>query len=174
MIPREVPPADDYYMGLAFWARTRSKDPSTNVGAIIVSKENIPLGSGYNGPPRQIDDQKVDWSRPAKYPNIIHAEKNAIRYSHCQDLTGSTLYVTGRPCSPCMLDIVTEGISIVIYYVCPADDASMLNDDEDWTKARTLAKLGQVQLVEFRSELGGNLNWMQTEMKIMESFGLFN
>ena len=67
--PRRVPPRDDYYMGQAFWIAAKSKDPSTQCGAIIVSRDNSPLGTGYNGPPKKINDTSVSWDRPEKYPN---------------------------------------------------------------------------------------------------------
>jgi|TARA_Y100000034_G_scaffold136518_1_gene213533 dCMP deaminase len=175
MMPREVPPVDDFYMGLAFWVRTRSKDPSTNIGAVLVGEGNLPLGYGYNGPPRQIDDKKVDWSRPAKYPKIIHAEINAIKHSCGNDLTGSTLYVSARPCPGCMIDIVSEGIARVVFYAMkPADNSSMLHNEDDWIETLDIANLGGVELIEFEEDLAGDLNWMQTEMKKMESFGLFD
>ena len=40
---------DEYFMGVALLAARRSKDPNTQVGACIVSPENIILSTGYNG-----------------------------------------------------------------------------------------------------------------------------
>ena len=42
---------DEYFMGVAYLASMRSKDPNTQVGACIVSKENKILSMGYNGFP---------------------------------------------------------------------------------------------------------------------------
>jgi dCMP deaminase len=64
--PRLVPPRDDKYMGLAFMMAGFSKDPNTQVGAIIVDRKNHPLGWGYNGPPSEILDCDVNWGRPDK------------------------------------------------------------------------------------------------------------
>ena len=76
--PCDTPARDDRYMGLAWMWASMSKDPSTQVGAIIISTDNRPLGSGYNGPPRAISDSEVNWVRPDKYRFITHAERNAI------------------------------------------------------------------------------------------------
>ena len=43
---------DEYFMGIAMLAAKRSKDPNTQVGACIVSQDNIILSTGYNGMPK--------------------------------------------------------------------------------------------------------------------------
>jgi dCMP deaminase len=43
-------------MGIVKLAALRSKDPSTQVGAIIVNDKKQILASGYNGFPRGLDD----------------------------------------------------------------------------------------------------------------------
>lgn len=47
---------DDYFMGIAVLSAKRSKDPSTQVGACIVSEDNKILSVGYNGFPKGISD----------------------------------------------------------------------------------------------------------------------
>ena len=42
---------DEFFMGVAKLAARRSKDPNTQVGACIVSKNNRILSVGYNGTP---------------------------------------------------------------------------------------------------------------------------
>jgi dCMP deaminase len=178
--PRNVPSKHDYYMGQAFWASSRSKDPRTQCGAVIVSDENRPLGMGYNGPPKKIDDSKMDWGRKnetkhtaldraGKYPLIKHAEENAIKYSS-ECLSGATLYVTGPPCSNCMLSIVDEEISKVIYFpYLSSDSGSMLADSDDWEICQDIARLGHVGIVAFE----GNLNWMRDQMEMFNNMGIF-
>ena len=43
---------DEYFMGIALLSSMRSKDPSTQVGACIVSDDNKIMSVGYNGFPR--------------------------------------------------------------------------------------------------------------------------
>ena len=40
---------DEYFLGIAMLAAKRSKDPNTQVGACIVSPDNIIISTGYNG-----------------------------------------------------------------------------------------------------------------------------
>ena len=40
---------DDYFMGISLLSGMRSKDPSTQVGACIVDKDNRIVSIGYNG-----------------------------------------------------------------------------------------------------------------------------
>ena len=47
---------DEYFMGIALLTAMRSKDPSSQVGACIVSPENRILSLGYNGMPIGCDD----------------------------------------------------------------------------------------------------------------------
>ena len=41
---REVPERDEFYLGMAFWAASKSKDPNTQCGAFIIGKDNSPIG----------------------------------------------------------------------------------------------------------------------------------
>ena len=54
---------DEYFMGVAFLSSMRSKDPSTQVGACIVDRENKIISKGYNGMPRCCDDDEYPWDR---------------------------------------------------------------------------------------------------------------
>ncbi len=169
IFPREVPSREDYYMGQSFWVSSRSKDPRTQCGAVIVSNENQPLGTGYNGPPKRINDADINWDRPDKYPYIVHAEVNAIKHSF-GDLEGSTLYVTAPSCSKCMLSIANEGISKVIYFPYKSlDKESMLSNSDDWDTAQEIARLSNISLIKF----AGNLNWMRDQMEMFNNMNIF-
>ena len=52
---------DEYFMGIALLTAMRSKDPSSQVGACIVSPENKILSLGYNGMPIGCDDDAMPW-----------------------------------------------------------------------------------------------------------------
>ena len=54
---------DEYFMGVAMLAAHRSKDPSTQVGACIVSQDNIIISTGYNGMPKGCSDDEFPWER---------------------------------------------------------------------------------------------------------------
>ena len=82
---------DEYFMGIALLTAMRSKDPSSQVGACIVSPEN-------------------------KYMYVCHAELNAILNSAHNNLKGARVYVTLFPCNECAKAIIQSGISEVVYY----------------------------------------------------------
>ena len=169
--PRQVPNRDEYYMGEAFWIASKSKDPRTQVGCRIVGVENDPISTGYNGPPKKINDNSIDWDRPAKYPFIIHAEDNAIKRAKKKGecLRNATVYITAPPCKACMLDLVEAEVSKVVYFRPKTDSGSLLANNEEWTCTQEIARLGGVQLEQFK----GNLNWMRDRIAWMESIGVF-
>ena len=112
---------DEYFMGIAMLAAKRSKDPNTQVGACIVSPDNIIISTGYNGMPKGCSDDEFPWERTAddengtKYPFVVHAELNAILNANGRDLRGSRIYVALFPCNECAKAIIQSGIKEVIY-----------------------------------------------------------
>ena len=109
---------DEYFMGIALLAARRSKDPNTQVGACIVSKDNIIISTGYNGMPKGCSDDEYPRDREGeqtKYPYVVHAELNAILNANGRDLRGSRLYVALFPCNECAKAIIQSGVKEVIY-----------------------------------------------------------
>ena len=113
---------DEYFMGIAVLSSYRSKDPSTQVGACIVSEDNRILSIGYNGAPNGFEDKYFPWDREGdylktKYPFVCHAELNAISNfrGNKKDLVGAKLYVTLFPCNECTKLVIQNGIKEVIY-----------------------------------------------------------
>ena len=109
---------DEYFMGIAMLAARRSKDPNTQVGACIVSQDNIIICTGYNGMPKGCSDDEFPWEREGevtKYPYVVHAELNAILNANGRDLRGSRLYVALFPCNECAKAIIQSGVKEVLY-----------------------------------------------------------
>ena len=109
---------DEYFMGVAKLAAHRSKDPSTQVGACIVSQDNIIISTGYNGMPKGCSDDDFPWDREGaetKYPFVVHAELNAILNASGRDLRGSRVYVALFPCNECAKAIIQSGVKEVVY-----------------------------------------------------------
>ncbi len=115
---------DEYFMGVAFLAAQRSKDPSTQVGCCIVSQDNKILSMGYNGLPCGCSDDEFPWDKTEetpehwKYYYSTHSELNAILNYRGGSLEGAKLYVTLFPCNECAKAIIQSGIKTLIY----ADD----------------------------------------------------
>lgn len=111
---------DEYFMGIALLSARRSKDPSTQVGACIVSDKNKIVGAGYNGLPMGCDDDVFPWDKKGelletKYPYVCHAELNAILNNIGMDLRGCKIYTALFPCNECTKAIIQSGIIEVIF-----------------------------------------------------------
>lgn len=111
---------DTFFFKMCSLISEKSKDPSTQVGCVIVGPNNEVRSMGYNGLPRRVvDDPKLvpeRNERPNKYFYYEHAERNAI-YNAARvgiPLAGCKLYVGGIPCSDCARAIIQSGISEVI------------------------------------------------------------
>jgi dCMP deaminase len=112
-------PWEQYFINLAEEVSTRSKDPSTHVGAVLVGYGNEILSTGYNSFPRGVQDLiKERWERPTKYTYVAHAEANAIvnaaRVGTCID--GAILYLNWEPipCNECAKLVINAGISSIV------------------------------------------------------------
>ena len=106
---------DHRFLNLACFIANWSKDPSTQVGSVIVDPMNRIVSTGFNGLPSGVEDtiERLE-NRDIKYEMVVHAERNAIIDAK-RDLSGLTLYVWPlMPCSVCAAMIVQTGISQVI------------------------------------------------------------
>ena len=99
-----------------------SKDPSTQVGAVITKSNHI-ISLGFNGYPQGVLDSLNTDERELKYLKMIHAEENAI-LSAKRDLTGCAIWVTHFPCPNCAAKIIQVGIKQVN---CPAQSEDYLS-----------------------------------------------
>ena len=69
---------DKRFLELAKHISGWSKDPSNQVGAVIVNLEKKIVAVGYNGFPKGVaDDDRLSY-RDKKYDIILHAEENAL------------------------------------------------------------------------------------------------
>jgi dCMP deaminase len=102
------------FMDLAHHVAGWSKDPSTQVGAVIVNDKKQVLSLGYNGFPRGVFDCKERYNdRPTKLKFVAHAERNALDNAYV-NVDGATLYSTLYPCSECAKGIIQRGIKRVV------------------------------------------------------------
>ena len=140
---------DEYFMGIALLTAMRSKDPSSQVGACIVSPENKILSLGYNGMPIGCDDDAMPWEREGeplntKYMYVCHAELNAILNSAHNNLKGARVYVTLFPCNECTKAIIQSGIAEVVYY------SDKYHDTDSSVAARFMFQKAGVRLTPYQ------------------------
>jgi len=110
---------DECFMRMTYVIAERSKDPNTQVGAVIVNPQHVVVGMGYNGFPRNIDNNDFPWEREGdiletKYPFIVHAEANAI-YNANASTQHATIYVNLFPCNECAKAIIQKEIQEVVF-----------------------------------------------------------
>lgn len=104
----------NYFLSVAEASAKQSKDPNTQVGAVITDQYDRIVSTGFNGLPRGIkDSSKILNDREVKLMVMIHAEVNAILFAR-RDLSDCTLYSTHMPCSHCAALIIQTGIKKVI------------------------------------------------------------
>lgn len=128
------------YLKLAQEVATWSKDPSTQVGAVVVGSKGQILSQGYNGFPRGISDSNKRLNdRDVKLSFIVHAEMNAIynaTYSGVS-LDGSTIFIHGLPaCSECAKGIIQVGIKRVVVSKQCIEARPHWNDS--WNKSKSM------------------------------------
>lgn len=139
---------DQYFMAIALTTAMKSKDNSTQVGALIVAPDNTIISTGYNGPPRYINDALVPTTRPEKYYYVIHAEANAILTAK-RDLKGCTLYCTLFPCHDCTKMIIQSGITTIKYLT----DLKSKDWQESKAITKNLVKLSNIELIQLSIDI---------------------
>jgi dCMP deaminase len=109
------PDWNEWFLQGVYWVASKSKDPKTKIGALIVKDKRI-ISTGYNGIPSGVDDEnKNRHQRPEKYKWYEHGERNAIyaasKYGISTD--GALLYTNALPCADCARGIIQSGIKEV-------------------------------------------------------------
>lgn len=116
---------DTYFLEMAKHVASRSKDPSTKTGAVIVDYRGRVVSTGYNGfPQRMHDHPELYANRDEKYSRIVHCEMNALIFAE-RDLTGCTLYTWPfLTCDRCCVHMLQAGVVRFVAPKCPDEQAS--------------------------------------------------
>jgi dCMP deaminase len=141
---------DECFMRMAHVIAERSKDPSTQVGALVADNQNVVVGLGYNGWPRGIAADALPWDREGglldtKYAYVVHAEENAI-YNANKSTHGCKLYCGLFPCNECAKTIIQNGITEVIF------ESDKYHDKDAFVASRRLFDAAGVKYRQFISE----------------------
>ena len=110
---------DEYFINIAQQVNLKSIDNNTQIGVVIVGKDNEIVSTGYNSFPRGIDDSVEErQDKPEKYFWFEHAERNAI-YNAARigvSTLGTTMYMTcDISCADCARGIINAGIKTVVF-----------------------------------------------------------
>ena len=145
-----IPSWDEYFMRHVYLSATKSKDPRTKIGAILVRDGRHIISEGYNGIPKGVCDCKPErFERPEKYNWFEHAERNSVyvcaRYGIASD--GTTMYTQGIPCINCTRAVVQAGIKELVVHKQWEDNydstTSSINNDID-ARVNMLSEAGVV------------------------------
>ena len=142
---------DEYFMAVAYLSAMRSKDPNTQIGAVIVNEENKIVGIGYNGMPIGCSDDELPWNRTAdnildtKYPYVCHAELNAILNKNSSDLKNCTMFVGLFPCNECSKLIIQSGIKRVVFV------SDKYKDKPEFIASKRLLRMANIETKQFIS-----------------------
>jgi len=154
-----LPDWDEYFLNQLPNIASKSKDPSTKVGAIIAGPDHGTKATGFNGFARGIEEGyeivPERWERPEKYEWVVHAERNAIYYAakHGISLKDCTIYVDWAPCGECSRAIIQVGIKRI---VIDADSPSSNNvgNKERWgvgqERAAKMLKEAGVEVIHYK------------------------
>lgn len=136
---------DGRFVGLAQHIANWSKDPSTQVGAVLTRGKFV-VSVGYNGfPPGVADTPERLSNREVKYKLILHAEENAILTAK-QDLAGCTVYTWPlQPCSRCTAKLIQAGVARIV--APPPSDDHVERWGEDFALSRQMCAEAGVELV---------------------------
>lgn len=121
-----------HFLRIAAEAGSMSKDPTTQVGAVLVVDRRV-VGTGFNGFPSLIrDTQRRLQDRETKLKMIVHAEMNALLDAG-REARGSTLYLHGfqaSPCLDCTKHLIQAGVRSIVAYGPPLPERWVKETDE--------------------------------------------
>ena len=143
-----------WFLGLADYVATASKDPSTTIGAVAIDQDKKSVSFAYNGFPAASEDKIEDYlDRETKYKKVLHAEENIIlNAKHLSDLKGSIVFITHPPCMNCLSRLSQVGVAAIVCYHPSEEFQSRWN-------------LGEIE--EYREELGIPIYYTDSEGKVL-------
>lgn len=131
-----------------------SKDPSQQIGAIIVDDDANILSVGFNGFPRGVHDHEHRLSnRAVKLTMVVHAEANAIAQAARTGVrvVGASMIVTGLfPCSRCAGLIIQAGIKRIYAPIMDKEANRQWHDDRQFSM--TMFNEAMVEVTEYEPE----------------------
>ena len=139
----QPPSWDVLFMRMVYQYASKSKDPSSKIGAIVV-RDRRPILFGYNGFPEGVKDYSQRLTdRSTKLYFTEHAERNAVDMAAAMGTSsaGATLYTPIMPCSGCAKAVIQAKISHIVLHR-PADEYfKVCNTSPVWAKEHEFTKI---------------------------------
>lgn len=123
---------DIWFVNMAKYVSTASKDPSTQTGAVITDPKRRVVSVGYNGLAKGVEDlpERLN-NREIKYKIIVHCERNALLFAN-RSVEGCTLFTWPfMSCATCCPMVIQAGITRCV---------APFSDNERWVAEFELSK----------------------------------
>jgi len=139
-------------MRMAHIIAERSKDPSTQAGAVIVDESNVVVGMGYNGFPRGISNNSLPWGKEGRYEDtkyayICHAEENAIYNAGGRSTRNCKIYSVFFPCNECVKALIQSGIKEIVF-----EDGIKHKNRPENIASKKMLKLSKITTRQYQSK----------------------
>lgn len=154
-----IPSWDEYFMRHVYLAASKSKDQSTQIGAVVVRDGSI-ISEGYNGLCRGLDDNiPARHERPEKYFWFEHGERNSIYNAARAGIStlGAVMFTQGIPCADCARAVIQAGIKKIIVHECwepPGNDSNRPKWNESCARGEEMLRGAGVTIEFFKGVLG--------------------
>lgn len=122
---------DEWGLDIAEATAGRADCSRRQVGAVIVSRDNRVVATGYNGAPAGVPGCASEGACPRARSGVealvtsydtgagaciaLHAEQNATLRASWADMEGATMYVTCEPCPGCLRTITGTPVERVVW-----------------------------------------------------------
>lgn len=109
---------DEYFVRMLYLVSSKSPDPRTKIGAVLVRDKSV-IATGYNAFPKGVIDHPDRYlNRDEKINFICHAEFNSIVISARFGIStnGSKLFTNGIPCKDCCKAVIQGGITEIVVH----------------------------------------------------------
>lgn len=158
----------DFFIQMAELCADKSKDRSTQVGAVVVGPDREVRSTGYNGFPRGVNDEIDDrHERPQKYAYTEHAERNCVFHAARVgvSLKDCTLYMNWIPipCADCARAVIQAGIKTIIGPPRPFGGKGLLWNDSLKMAKEMLDEAGVTIYVWVNDDLITLADWEKTQ-----------
>jgi dCMP deaminase len=144
---------DIAWLAKAYQAAKQSKDPSTQIGAVLVANHGI-AGWAVNEI-HGLAAHPERGQRPLKYKYASHAEAGVIHDAARRGFPtkGLTMYATWAACSHCALAIVNAGVRRLVRHKHPLH-ATATHWAEELEHADRILAEGGVEVVDVEHQFG--------------------
>ncbi|MDP3999203.1 MAG: deaminase [bacterium] len=145
-----------YLLRLAYQEAQKSRDPSTQNGAVLVSDTGRILVQDHNHFPMGVQETPERWDRAVKLKWIEHAERN-VCYRGAWEGVGTKGLIMVCPwaaCMDCARAIIQCGIKALVTHK-QAHDRTPERWKADVDEALGMLKEAGVQIIYYDGEIGG-------------------